>query len=61
MLQLANGLRLDQPHRDASVLVQFGQIVQVLGHRTELVFTKLDVGVGLRDDEFSERYLDKEP
>ncbi len=31
------------------------------GHRTELVFTKLDVGVGLRDDEFSERYLDKEP
>lgn len=31
------------------------------GHRTELVFTRLDVGVGLRDDEFSERYLDKEP
>jgi hypothetical protein len=31
------------------------------GHRTELVFTKLDVGVGLRDEEFSERYLDKEP
>jgi hypothetical protein len=31
------------------------------GHRTELVFTKLEVGVGLRDEEFSERYLDKEP
>ncbi len=31
------------------------------GHHTELVFTKLEVGVGLRDDEFSERYLDKEP
>jgi outer membrane lipoprotein-sorting protein len=31
------------------------------GHRTELVFTKLQVGVGLRDDEFNERYLDKEP
>jgi outer membrane lipoprotein-sorting protein len=31
------------------------------GHRTELVFTKLEVGVGLRDEEFSERYLDREP
>lgn len=31
------------------------------GHSTELAFTKLDVGVGLRDEEFSERYLDKEP
>lgn len=31
------------------------------GHSTELRFTKLDVGVGLRDEEFSERYLDKEP
>ncbi|MCC6764186.1 MAG: outer membrane lipoprotein-sorting protein [Deltaproteobacteria bacterium] len=30
------------------------------GHRTDLVFTKLEVGVGLRDEEFSERYLDKE-
>ena len=30
------------------------------GHRTELVFTNLEVGVGLRDEEFSERYLDKE-
>jgi outer membrane lipoprotein-sorting protein len=31
------------------------------GHQTELVFTKLDVGVGLRDEQFSDRYLDKEP
>ncbi len=31
------------------------------GHRTELLFTRLEVGVGLRDEEFSERYLDKEP
>lgn len=31
------------------------------GHRTELTFAKLEVGVGLRDEEFSERYLDKEP
>lgn len=31
------------------------------GHRTELVFTTLEVGVGLRDEEFSDRYLDKEP
>lgn len=31
------------------------------GHRTELVFTALEVGIGLRDEEFSERYLDKEP
>jgi hypothetical protein len=30
------------------------------GHRTELVFTKLEVGIGLRDEEFSERYLEKE-
>ncbi len=30
------------------------------GHRTELVFTKLEVGIGLHDEEFSERYLDKE-
>lgn len=30
-------------------------------HRTELTFTNLEVGVGLRDEEFSERYLDKEP
>jgi len=31
------------------------------GHATEIVFTKLDVAVGLRDEEFSERYLDREP
>lgn len=30
------------------------------GHRTELVFSKFEVGVGLRDEEFSERYLEKE-
>ncbi len=30
------------------------------GHRTDMVFTKLEVGIGLRDEEFSERYLDKE-
>lgn len=30
------------------------------GHRTELLFSKLDVGVGLRDEEFTERYLEKE-
>jgi hypothetical protein len=30
-------------------------------HRTELEFTKLEVGVGLRDEEFSDRFLDKEP
>jgi hypothetical protein len=31
------------------------------GHHTDLEFTKLEVGVGLRDEEFSERYLDREP
>jgi outer membrane lipoprotein-sorting protein len=30
------------------------------GHTTEIVFTKLDVGVGVDDEQFSERYLEKE-
>lgn len=30
------------------------------GHTTEIVWTKLEVGVGLDDDVFTERYLEKE-
>jgi hypothetical protein len=30
------------------------------GHTTEIVWTKLEVGVGLGDDVFTERYLEKE-
>jgi hypothetical protein len=30
------------------------------GHATELVFTRLEVGLGLGDEQFTERYLEKE-
>jgi len=57
----AEDVRMIDPKADKWQAFHLTMHNRQTGHRTELVFTRLDVGVGLRDEEFSERYLDKEP
>lgn len=56
----ASDIRVLNPKTDKWQAFRLTMHNRQTGHRTELVFTNLEVGVGLRDEEFSERYLDKE-
>lgn len=56
----ATDIRQIDPKADKWQAFHLTMLNRQSGHRTELVFTKLEVGVGLRDEEFSERYLEKE-
>jgi hypothetical protein len=56
----ADDVRMIDPKADKWQAFRLIMQNRQTGHRTELVFTKLEVGIGLDDEEFSERYLDKE-